>query len=106
MNRFLLLLIISVSMLSISSCKKCYTCKPICYECTYASTRYLFCRNDYSSGEAFNEVVNTYRASSYTCVEVDSASTGYDEVCGNSKSVAAANAQERSTDGYRCVISK
>ena len=100
----ILLFIIIVSSI-LFACKKCYTCKPICYDCVYSITHQLICRDGFDSYDDFTTNLTTYQNAGYLCTEVDSSSTK-EEICGSSSSVAAANADMKAQNGYRCIINR
>lgn len=103
-NLLSIFLIVFISF-QFTSCKKCYTCTPICYECTYLSTHEFICRESFDNFDDFNRKVNTSRNSGYICTVIDSSSTR-EEICGNSSSVAAANADLKAQNGYKCNINR
>lgn len=105
MKNIIILLFITTCALSFSACKKCYTCRPKCYQCTYLSTYRDVCRNEFDNVDDFNTTIATYISSGYVCNENDSVLSA-EEICGNSTSVAAANANLKANDGYRCDLNK
>lgn len=105
MKNIIISTILLAVLFSIASCKNCYTCKPICYECKYLSSTENVCREDFDNVDDFNTNRNTYTNAGYICTEKISTSSK-SEICGNSSSVAAANASTKANDGYRCEINK
>ncbi|MEI6312579.1 MAG: hypothetical protein WCP57_09995 [Bacteroidota bacterium] len=103
-NRLFILIIVIVAI-GFQSCKKCYTCTPICNRCVYGSTHEDICRSGFNSFDDYTSYLNTYKNSGYACTEIDS-TTSQEEICGNSTSVAAANAATKASNGYRCTINK
>jgi hypothetical protein len=60
MFRFIMLIPLAATLL-FSACSKCTTCSPA------QGSDVKFCESDYSSASAYNDAINMYEGTGYSC---------------------------------------
>lgn len=68
-----------------TSCKQCYNCSNVCYECQQAPDP--FCRNMFSTQQQFDALIANIEASGYDCNITTS--TISEDFCDDTKSATA-----------------